>query len=154
MCDMTASLKAPSLFSFLPLAVMVPVPSVCDQKSHAVRLTTICSQQIVVASSNLTQTTGRLTPPLPNRRMEGIRLKTGGPCSMSLPATSWPRNKVRGPIGQVLSPGSSRCPTQCPLSPWSPYQSSGWKWIPAKQPRQFGWSRSASLSGMRKLRDL
>ena len=47
MCDMTASLKAPSLFSFLPLAVMVPVrllPSVCDQKSHAVRLTTICSQ--------------------------------------------------------------------------------------------------------------
>lgn len=36
---------------------MVPVrllPSVCDQKSHAVRLTTICSQQIVVVSSNLT----------------------------------------------------------------------------------------------------
>ena len=64
MCDMTASLKAPSLFSFLPLAVMVPVrllPSACDQKSHAVRLTTMCSQSSCggVIKSNLCSRTHR-----------------------------------------------------------------------------------------------
>ena len=62
MCDMTASLNAPSLFSFLLLAVMVPVrllSSVCDQKSHAVRLTTICSQSNCVIKSNLCSRTHR-----------------------------------------------------------------------------------------------